>query len=464
MNKETRIKKIQEVIDKNKQNENLLKQEIMWEGKLEMKTVYNIPLEYLIYNKYNGRILSRTKSLEKQKHSIDAETKEGKEKIEQLLWDSKEVRNKKTEKSIEAFGQQKVGIITRDGIIIDGNRRAMLLNKIKKYDYFKAIVLPVTLEESPIEIEKLETTYQMGEDEKLRYNAIEKYLKAREILNKLKSNYSKDEAMAKIAEWMGESVSTIKGYLDVFNTMDQYLRHYDYDGIYTQLDDREDQFISLTNWVDNFYGGNSRKPFGGYTDFDVDDLKAIAFDYIRVKYEGKEFRLLAHGMSENHFFGNKEIWNSFSEAHFNQISNVEELEINFDSPDLKRHLDDRDAKFKNLVKDDFQDNVDRHNQKLEYNRAADKPEKGIKRSIESFDSINKGHKNFSNPEVQDLVEKLGNKVFDSLNRSSPTRILSHIISLLKNIEASNIPEDEIESLKEKTKEIQSLGYRLHKEL
>jgi len=45
-------------------------------------------------------------------------------------------------------------LITKDGVIIDGNRRAMLLNRIDRLGTFKAIVLPVTLEENPIEIER----------------------------------------------------------------------------------------------------------------------------------------------------------------------------------------------------------------------------------------------------------------------------------------------------------------------
>jgi hypothetical protein len=296
MNKETRIKKIQEVIERNKVNKDLLKQEIMWEDQLESKTVYKIPLDYLVYNKFNGRILSRTKSLEKQKHSIDVETDKGKAKIEQLLWESKEDRNKKTLSSISKFGQQRVGIITKDGIIIDGNRRAMLLNRIPEYDYFKAIILPVTLEENPIEIEKLETTYQMGEDEKLGYNPVEKYLKAKTILDKLKPTVGEDEAIKRISDWMGEKTSKVREYLGVMETMDEYLQTLEYDGIYTQLDGREDQFITLTNWISNYYDSESKKAGWAYSNLDVDALITIAYDYIRVKYEGKEFRLLAHGL------------------------------------------------------------------------------------------------------------------------------------------------------------------------
>ena len=59
------------------------------------------------------------------------------------------------------------------------------------------------------------------------------------------------------------------------------------------------------------------KAFDGYTDDDVDDLRDIAFDYLRIrnKYDGKEFRNLADGQKENHFFGNKDIWDSFSSKH-----------------------------------------------------------------------------------------------------------------------------------------------------
>jgi hypothetical protein len=70
MNKEVRIKKIQEIIDRDSSNP-FGKQEIPWEDDLTTMNVYKIPLNLLVYNKYNGRILSRTKSLEKQNHTIE---------------------------------------------------------------------------------------------------------------------------------------------------------------------------------------------------------------------------------------------------------------------------------------------------------------------------------------------------------------------------------------------------------
>lgn len=472
MNKEVRIQKIKEIIDRDKNRTDLLNHEIMWEKQLKTEKVFNIPLSYLIYNKYNGRILSRTKSLEKQNQAINVETEEGRDLIEKLLWESKIDRNKKTELSIREFGQQKVGIITKDGVIIDGNRRAMLLNKVDRTGYFKAIVLPVTLDENPIEIERLETTYQMGEDEKLGYNPIEKYLKAKQIFDKLTPKISDTEAIKSISDWMGETEGEIHKYLDTMTVMDEYLEYLEYDGIYTQLDSREDQFLSLSKWLKTFYGESSKKAFDGYTDSDVDDLKIIAFDFLRFRneYDGKEFRNIAEGNKENHFFGDKEIWKSFLDKHYDIIKRLpKEEEIDFNSSNLEAHLNARDKQFFESSKfgkkeSAFIENLKEHKTSVEYNRAADAPEKNIKNAHKAFDAIKQNHNNFSKPEIQDMVKELGDRIFNSLQKKSPSRVLSHIIELLEGIEVDKIPDDEVQEVQDKTKRIQQIGYQINKKI
>lgn len=472
MNKEVRIKKIQEIIGRDKNRTDLLNHEIMWEKQLKTEKVFNIPLSYLIYNKYNGRILSRTKSLEKQNQSINVEIEEGRDLIERLLWESKIDRNKKTEQSIREYGQQKVGIITKDGVIIDGNRRAMLLNKVDRTGYFKAIVLPVTLEENPIEIERLETTYQMGEDEKLGYNPIEKYLKAKQIFDKLTPKISETEAIKSISDWMGETEGEIRKYLDTMVVMDEYLEYLEYDGIYTQLDSREDQFLSLTKWLNTFYGESSKKADWGYTDNDVDDLKIIAFDFLRFRneYDGKEFRNLAEGNSDKHFFGDKEIWKSFSSKHNEIIRKLpKEPKIDFNSANLEKHLNARDKLFfdSSIFENEtsaFLENLNDHKYLVGYNKAAEEPEKLIKRASQTFEAIKTGHKAFAKPEVQRMVQELGDKIFNSLQKRSPSRVLSHIIELLESIEVDKIPADEVEEVQDKTKKIQQIGYQISKNL
>lgn len=472
MNQQVRIQKIQEVIDRNRSNPDLLKEEIMWEGALKAFPVYQIPLAYLVYNKYNGRILSRTKSLETQNRPIDIESDEGRNLVEQLLFDSKRDRNKKTKEDLKLHKQKKSGIITKDGVIIDGNRRAMLLNSLDRTGTFKAIILPVTLEENPIEIEKLETTYQMGEDEKLGYNPIEKYLKSKQLYDKLIAQVSTADAIKSIAEWMGESESVIEKYLFIMKVMDEYLVYLQCDRIYTQLDEREDQFIFLTKWLTDFYDKESKKAFDGYQNDDVDDLKAIAFDYLRFRteYDGKEFRYLAEGLKEKHFFGDRELWVSFLKRH-NEILRLLPLEpvIDVNSNNLDAHLNDRNKQFfvsSKFGNDEsaFIENLDVHKTKLHYNRQVAQPEKLVKEAIQAFRSIKQGHRSFSAPEVQDLVFQLSDDAFKSLLSNSPSRVLDHVIQLMQSISVTDIPESEVDEVRLKTKQIQKIGYDLNKSL
>jgi hypothetical protein len=455
MNKDTRFAKIREVIERN--SEPFAKEEIVWEDSLQAMPVYKIPLEYLVYNKYNGRILTRTKSLEAQGKTIDVETREGKELIEKLLWDSKPERNNTTKADLEKFGQKRVGIITADGIIIDGNRRAMLLNKGGRFDYFKAIVLPVTLEQNPLEIEKLETSYQMGEDEKLGYNPIEKYLKAQNLRDKKVD-------IADIAGWMNEPVNEIEKYIRTMQVMDEYLETYKYDKMYTQLDGREDLFLSVEKWTNSLYGEGSARGFDGYTDGDVDDLKYVAFDYIRADYEGKEFRVLAEGLRENHFFGDKAIWKDFSEKHLKFVEPIklEEDPIKLDVPDLEKSLKSRDDTFKEMTIEFLKSNVKEHQEKLGNRQYADQPDKLISKAIEAV-KVAKTNKNVGKDNVIDKVEELNDLTLEIMRKRSPVTLLHQINDLLNSIEAGSLTDDE-ESIKAELKEIQRRAYQIEKGL
>lgn len=454
MNKETRIIRIQEAIDQNP--DGFAKEEIVWQDTLVPMPVYKIKLENLVYNKYNGRILTRTKSLEAQGKTIDVETPEGKKLIEDLLWHSKEVRNKTTLEDLNKFGQKRFGIVTRDGIIIDGNRRAMLLNRSGgRYDYFKAIVLPVTLEQDPLEIEKLETSYQMGEDEKVGYNATEKYLKAQNL-------HDKGVSVEMIADWMSEPKSEVEKYIRTMGVMDEYLETYRYDKMYTQLDGREDLFLYVEKWTNYLYPDGSARAFDGYDEGDVDDLKSIAFDYIRADYEGKEFRILADGNKENHFFGDKAIWKDFSDKHFKFIEPVirSEDSIRTDVPDLKKLLDSRDATFRTNTIDFLKNNLKENQEKLGNRQHADQPDKLITKAIEAV-KVAQTNKNIGNKDVIDKVEELNDITLEIMRKKSPVTLLGQINDLLDSIDVESLTDNK-ESIKIELKKIQSRAYQIGK--
>jgi len=462
MIKQHRIKALQD-IRANPTNVERTGIPVMYKGKKQEFSAYKIPLDCLIYNKYNGRILSRTKSLERQDQKIDEESEAGAALIEKLLMDSNQGRNKQTLESISKIGQEKVGIITRDGIIIDGNRRAMLLRRSGNFDYFKAVVLDVTLEENPLEIEKLETTYQMGEDEKLGYNATEKYLKAKGL-------QERHVSVDKIANWMGEPKTKVEEYIEVMKTMDDYLNYLGYDGIYTQLDGREDPFIYLTKWLNGFYDKDSAKAFDGYRNSDVDDLKMIAYDYMRAQWEGKQFRIIADGNKENHFFGDKTIWSSFRDFHFSQMDKIKDSEepIDFNSENLEAHLGDRDRKFIESTKNEqgrsfLEENIDLHQQRLRYKKSANEPMKLVNDAVGALDAIDQRHKASSAPEVIERVERINEKTFDMLKNKSPEKLLSRIVEMLASL-TFDAKRDSKEGLLLQVKEVEKVAYQLEKQI
>ena len=454
MNKQTRIEKIEEIL----KGEYIAEEELMWQDSLQPMKVHKIPLRYLIYNKYNGRILSRTKSLESQGKKIDPETDQGKEIIEKLLWDSKPDRNQKTKKDIEKYTQKRPGIITKDGIVIDGNRRVMLLNRIEKFDYFKAMVLPVTLDENPVEIQKLETSYQMGEDEKLGYRAIEKYLKAKTL-------QQQGVTVEQIANWMGETVGQVEEYLSVMKTMERYLDHLGYNDVFTQLDGREDQFINLAKWTKTFRNAKgSTRAFDGYKNSDVDDLEIIAFDYIRAKYEGKDFRLLGNGNKESHFFGDKHIWTNFRDVHFDNIRSIQtnEENIDFDSPNIQATLNARDEAFREKAGPILQENLKEHEQKLYHREHKNEPDKLVTKAIDAVD-VAKINRNIKNPETLEKVKKLHEIATSILRKKSPKLLLEQILNLVSSIELEG-HANEREELLQQAKAIQKEAYRLEKQI
>ena len=252
---------------------------LRYRGETRYERVYQIPLEFLVYNKYNGRISSRVKAYERQNHELNAEDDADCAIIEDMLWKSKEDRNKKTMKDLVENGQIRHGIVTTDGVIIDGNRRASLLScayrernkhgwsaqNAERCLYFNSIILPE--DATPRDIQQLETTYQMGEDDKLDYNPIEKYLKCQDL-----KEVGFDEKQ--IAEMMDEFVADIRKWLRTLELMDDYLNYREYQDMYPMLDHVEDYFLSLSKGLRDWSEQSSlAKSEWEYTDTDIDDLE-----------------------------------------------------------------------------------------------------------------------------------------------------------------------------------------------
>jgi len=300
------------------------KQKLYYMGETQSFDVYRIDLDYLIYNRHNGRIEAEMLTWEQENSApIGTYDDELHSKISAFLWDSNKGRNKATLADLASKGQQKAGIVSLDGVIIDGNRRAMLLRKLeedlkgkKGKQYFDAIILPHAYADNQAEIVRLETQYQLGEDAKVEYGPLQKYLHARRLHDDL--NIGEDE----IDTLMGESKGNTKKLLEIMQLMDDYLEHIGCPKLYLMLKDadgtKEGMFVDLHSDLKRIASGKAKVPWAFDPDIDPLQLRLIQFDYIRLgdfADAKKVYREISHQGKDKNFFASKDIWERFRDSH-----------------------------------------------------------------------------------------------------------------------------------------------------
>lgn len=154
------------------------KRKLTLKGETRVFDVYRIPLEHLVYNRRNGRIISWMNRVESEGEDISTLDKdEYNDKVEEMIIESNKVAFEKTKANIKNFGQRIPGVVLNDGTIVDGNRRFTCLRHLRR-DYgmdvfFEAIILDPKEGLSDIDIKRLELNLQHGEERPVDYNPID---------------------------------------------------------------------------------------------------------------------------------------------------------------------------------------------------------------------------------------------------------------------------------------------------
>lgn len=262
--------------------------------------VYRIPLEYLSYNPYNTRFLAQAKTLETRiGRELSDEIPDDIKEIEKFILKYKEDKNENTITSLIKEGQLQPGVVTPSGVILSGNRRFRLLNEIQrnysKYSkngvnldglqYFEAAILDTEL--SNKEIRKYESFYQYGNEDKVEYDPIQKYIAAKE---QKELGYSEKEIAENFSTLTNNKESKVKEWLAEFELMEEYLDYIGEAGLYTALESREEAFINLYKTLKSFKEGKAGREIWAITDIDLENLKLRYFDYIWMKKATHDFR------------------------------------------------------------------------------------------------------------------------------------------------------------------------------
>lgn len=293
--------------------------------------VYKIPLDLLVPNAYNDRITWKIREYEAENNrTLSIESDDDVNYLYELILNENPSDNAKTKADLAKNGQQIDGVITNDGIIIDGNRRATLLRalfngdaevfkqSVEDFRYFNAIVLPEDVDYK--EIMALETMLQVGVDKKVDYNRICLYIKVDNLLN---AGYS----YKAIKQYMGlKKEKDVDDFKAVFQLMLEYLEAIGKPNHFTLLDGLEDQFINTKSVFrrleDNSYDAN-----WDYKPEDIIEFKTVCYDYMRAKFEGKKYRdvLVGKPNKSNGVFIEKTVWDEFLNNH-NCILQANKLE------------------------------------------------------------------------------------------------------------------------------------------
>lgn len=148
--------------------------------------VYEIPLDCLYYNDQNGRINTLYKKYSATNGIIKPEPgdSEYNKIFEQLIYESNPQAMESTKQSIDEKSQQEPGVVLSDGRVIDGNRRFTALRMLERErnipQYFNAVILPLDAEceNDKKLIKELELDLQIGHEEKVSYDPIDRIFDA----------------------------------------------------------------------------------------------------------------------------------------------------------------------------------------------------------------------------------------------------------------------------------------------
>lgn len=283
--------------------------------------VWRIPLALLIPNVFNDRITWKIREYEAENdRALDMESDDDIELLYSMIMQEHPADNEKTKADLAKNGQQVDGVITNDGRIVDGNRRATLLRalfngeadkygqNVEDFRYFNAIVLPEDVDAK--EIMALETMLQIGVDKKVDYNRICLYIK---VDNLIKAGYT----YAQIKQYMGlKSENDVENMANIFKLMEEYLVAIGKPNRFTLLDGLEDQFINTRTVFKKLDNGTYDANWE-YTPSDVASFKMVCYDYMRSKFEGKKYRdvLVGKPNKTNGVFIEKSVWDEFLEHH-----------------------------------------------------------------------------------------------------------------------------------------------------
>ena len=272
------------------------------------REIYNVPLDLLRYRKDNGRIASNVLSYVREIGPLNETDKECQDKLAEFLIEKDPDKTQELENLIFSRGQDTPAIVTCDGFLIDGNRRRLVLDKLRKqypqradFELMKVVFLPSPDDEGEggpptlLEIEKIENRYQLQSDGKADYYGFDAALSVRQKEQRdfpLEEQLRDDPQYASLDERSFQRVVKKKRQelLAPLECIDRYLNQFARPGMYNSIskglgdrDGRWQAFLDYSNTYQRVLANPRKRQEFGIDENEVGDIEDAAFKIIRLR-------------------------------------------------------------------------------------------------------------------------------------------------------------------------------------
>lgn len=200
-------------------------------GEKKILSFYRFPVDLLCYNANNGRLAMERRQWERENGRVlDGRSPEDAAIIRDMLLDLEPDKTDALRKDLHQKEQMEPGVITHDGVVINGNRRIAVLELLHeeeptgKWRFLEAVRLPSAISEQ--DLWRIEAGLQLSKDKVAEYHPVNELLKIKEGIDR---GLSPEEVAAAMYAWKADE---IKDALDRLKLIDSFLDFFGQSGNY----------------------------------------------------------------------------------------------------------------------------------------------------------------------------------------------------------------------------------------
>lgn len=360
--------------------------------------VYRLPIEMLVYNTRNGRfaaeILQKQVDLGRQLNPLEDSDRKT---IQKLLLEEDEKATQLLKDNLEKVGQVEPGIITFDGVVINGNRRMSVFESLFKeksdtqYSFLNVARLPKNVDEK--DMYRLEIGIQLSRPYRKDYGPINDLLKINEGLI-----IGFDPKQIADTLFGGFDESEIREKIERLKLVEAYLEYIGKPKKYEEVKGWHEHFINLQNAISVF---KKEKIMNAK---EIHYATLAGFELIIAKSPHMDIRLIKKFMEEKK---TKEgLMESVGKVIEEKNEIIETKPEELKKTEIEENIKKKKLKSQTKIANDFRESFENLKDTYKAQKEANKPKTLLKRALSNLESINPRNPNLREKEIIELLKSI----------------------------------------------------------